>query len=70
MIIMLLIYAFIGFFQVPGLIKEKHWRELIVFSIFYTAAFILSLLYVLDIKILSQFQVMKDVTDYVLRLKD
>lgn len=56
MIFLLLIYAFIAVLNIPGMIKEKEWRELAVFSIFYAAGFLLGLLYVLDIPIPSPME--------------
>jgi len=53
MIFLLLIYAFIAWLNIPKLINKKEWRELAVFSVFYTAGFLLGLLYVLDIPIPS-----------------
>ena len=53
--IFLLITVFIGIilFEVPSLIRNKHWRELIVFSSLLSVAFILSLLQILDVKVPS-----------------
>ena len=53
--IFLLITVFIGIilFEVPSLIMNKHWRELIVFSSLLSMAFILSLLQILDVKVPS-----------------
>jgi len=53
MIFLILIYAFIIIFNVPGLIKRKEWRELTAFSILYVIAFALGLMYVLDIPVPS-----------------
>jgi len=57
-VIFLLIMVFIGIilFEVPNLIREKHWRELTVFSVFLLLAFILSLLQTIGVKILSPMQ--------------
>lgn len=69
MIIVLLIYIFIALVQVPGMIKKKYWRELAAFSFFYIAAFILSILYVLDVKIPSPYKGIAYVIVDVLHLK-
>jgi hypothetical protein len=53
MIFLLLIYTFIAWTSVPGLIRKKEWRELAAFSVFYIIAFVLGLLYILDIPIPS-----------------
>lgn len=51
MIILLLIYTFIAWLNIPGLIRQKAWGDLAAFSVLYVAAFVLGLLYVLDIPI-------------------
>nr|WP_045576672.1 hypothetical protein [Desulfosporosinus sp. I2] len=54
----LLMSVFLGIilFEVPKLIRNKHWRELIVFSSLLSMAFILSLLQILDVKVPSPFE--------------
>lgn len=52
-IFLIIIYIMLALFQVPDLIKKKHWRELGVFSFFLVFSFVLSLLYSLDAKIPS-----------------
>lgn len=69
MIIVLLIYFFMALFQMPGFIKGKHWRELTMFSIFYAAVFILSILYVLDVKIPSPYLAIGHLIEEVWHLK-
>ncbi|GAB6155055.1 hypothetical protein JCM17380_38060 [Desulfosporosinus burensis] len=51
--IVLLISGFIGIilFEVPSLIRNKQWRELVVFSSLLLFAFILTLLQTLGIKV-------------------
>jgi hypothetical protein len=51
--IFLLIAAFIGLilFEVPGLIREKSWRELAVYTFLMSIAFMLSLLLTLNINV-------------------
>jgi len=53
--VFLLVCAFIGviLFEVPSLIRNKHWRELIVFSIFLSIAFVLALLATIGVKLPS-----------------
>lgn len=53
--ILLLIIAFIivALFDVPRLMKKKYRRELMVYCVFLTVAFVLSLLQILDIRIPS-----------------
>lgn len=69
MLLLLVIYGSIGLFQAPGLFKQRAWRELAVFGFFYLLAFLLSFLYVLGVKIPSQYVVMKFVAENLLRLK-
>jgi putative effector of murein hydrolase len=51
--IFLLIAVFIGLilYEVPGLIRNKYWRELAAFSILISIAFGISLLQTLKIEI-------------------
>ena len=51
MIPLLLIYTAVAWFNIPGLLRQKAWGELAAFSFFFAAAFILGLLYVLDIPV-------------------
>lgn len=53
--IFLLISVFMGtiLFEVPSLIRNKHWPELVVFSILLAFAFILALLQTLGVNIPS-----------------
>lgn len=39
--------------EVPGLVRKKHWRELAVFSVILTLAFVISVYQVKDIEILN-----------------
>ena len=68
-IILLLIFAAMAVFQVPKLIKKKSKKEFIVFSAFYIAAFLLSLLYVLDFNIPSPIEGVRYLIEDVLDIK-
>ncbi|AFV06281.1 hypothetical protein DCF50_p2278 [Dehalobacter sp. CF] len=46
-------FVAIGLFEVPALVRNKHWRELTVFSVLFVSAFILALLQAADVKIPS-----------------
>ncbi len=56
--IFLIIIVFIGviLFEVPGLVRKKHWRELTVFSFFLLLGFIMALLLTIGVKIPSPFK--------------
>ena len=56
--IVLLIMAFVGIilYEVPGLIRQKHWRELVAFSVFLSFAFLLTLLQTLKVSLPSPVQ--------------
>lgn len=69
MIIVILIYVSIAFLQIPKLLRNKHWRELTAFLVFYVSAFILSVLYVLDVKLPSAYKSIIYVIEDVLGLK-
>lgn len=51
--IILLVIGFIGLilYEVPGLIRNKYWKELVTFSIFLSIAFGISLMQTLKIEI-------------------
>lgn len=53
MIYLLLVYAFIFLVNVPGLVKRKERKELVVFFILYIIGFVLGLMYALDIPVPS-----------------
>lgn len=65
----LLFFMFLAIFEIPRLIREKYWRELVVFAVFYCAAFGLSVLYALGIKIPSPEPLMVHLIEDVLHLK-
>jgi hypothetical protein len=46
-------FVAIGLFEVPALVRNKHWRELTVFLVFFLLAFILALLQTVGVKIPS-----------------
>lgn len=52
-ILVILVYMSIAFFQIPKLIKKEYQRDLNAFCFFYLIAFALSILYTLGVKILS-----------------
>ena len=49
MIFLLMAYALIFLVNVPGLVKRKERKELVVFFILYIIGFVLGLMYALDI---------------------
>ncbi len=69
MIFLLLIYALVAWLNIPELIKKKEWRDLTVFLVFYTAAFVLGLIYVLDIPIPSPMKGLQYLISDVLGIK-
>ena len=48
---LVLAYIILVLIEVPKLIKNKHWRELVVFSVILTLAFINSIFQLKDIDI-------------------
>ncbi|HHW31515.1 MAG TPA: hypothetical protein GXX20_07585 [Clostridiaceae bacterium] len=69
MIFLLIIYALILILNVPGLIKRKEWRELTAFLILYVFAFILGILYVLDVPIPSPMKGLQHLIADILGIK-
>lgn len=53
MVLILLAYGAIAFFQTKALIKKKHWRDLVFGSILLALALTLTLLYDMGVKIPS-----------------
>lgn len=51
--LLILVFIVIGLIEVPVLIRNKHWRELIAFSFFLLVAFIMTLLQTLGVKLPS-----------------
>ncbi len=50
-IVVIIIFIIIALFELPLLIKEKQWRELIVFSGLFVFAFIIAILQSIGIDI-------------------
>lgn len=69
MIILLLVFASMAYIQIPGLVKNKYWKELAAFLAFFTAAFVLCLLYVLDVDIPSPMKGISYIFDDLLQIK-
>lgn len=53
MIMLVLAFIIMALIEVPGLVRKKHWRELAVFSVILTLAFVISVYQVKDIEILN-----------------
>lgn len=53
--VFLLVFLFTGIilFEVPIMVRNKHWRELVMFSIFLSIAFLIALAQTIGIKIPS-----------------
>lgn len=69
MIYLIIIYALIAVLNIPQLAKKKEWRELSAFLIFYVIAFVLGLLYVLDIPIPSPMKGLQTLISDVMGIK-
>jgi hypothetical protein len=68
--IFLLIAVFTGIvlYEVPGLIRNKYWYELGVFSFLLAIAFVISLLYSLNIKVPNPVKETQYIVKYLLHL--
>jgi len=51
--LLVIVFIVVILFEVPSLIRKKHWRELGVFSILLSIAFVMSLLLTIGIKLPS-----------------
>lgn len=49
--LLIAVFAGIVLFEVPDLIRKKYWRELVVFFLLLSFAFVLSLLQTIGVKI-------------------
>lgn len=52
-ILLILLLAGIILLEVPSLIRQKYWRELVVFSLLLSFGFLVSLLHILDVPLPS-----------------
>lgn len=43
-VIILFVFAVICFYQIPPLVENKYWKELVAFSVFLLLAFIFTLM--------------------------
>lgn len=69
MLIVVIIYIAVAIIQIPGLVKKKLWKDLVVFSLFYIAAVVLSSLFALGVEIPSPMKGVQYVIEDVFGLK-
>jgi len=65
-IVVILAYAAIGFYEITPLIKNTQKRELILYSIIFGLAFLLSLLLSLGVEIPSPAEPIEAVVDFII----
>lgn len=58
-VLLLILFTGIVLFEVPGLVKKKMWRELVVFSVYMVFGASLSILEVLQIEVLNPAKVIE-----------
>lgn len=68
-VLVVIVFGVVGVLQTLALVKQKYWRELVVFVLLHTMAFGLSLLYVMGVPIPSPMPLVKYVVDDVLHIK-
>lgn len=51
--LLIVVFAGVTWYEVPGLVSQKHWRSFMLFSILMSFAFVLSFLLVIGIRIPS-----------------
>ncbi|RJX28958.1 MAG: hypothetical protein C4554_01660 [Dethiobacter sp.] len=68
-ILLIMVFTGVALFEVPGLIRKKYWRELIVFSFFLLLAFIMTLLQIIGVKIPSPVKGILNLLKDLLRFK-
>lgn len=62
--IVTLLYAVIGFSEIYPLVKNKRKKELVLYSVTFSAAFILSLLLSLGVKVPSPAKPIEEVVKF------
>jgi hypothetical protein len=67
--LVILVFGAVALLQIPALVKQKYWRELIAFSLLHIIAFTLSLLYVSGVLLPSPMPFLKYVVQDVLHIK-
>ena len=67
-LLVIIVFAIIGFFGCRSLIEKKYWRELIVFSVILFMGFVLFAMQSLEIKIPSPGEGVKLFVEQVLHL--
>jgi hypothetical protein len=67
-VLLIMVLVFIAARQIPPLIRQKYWRELVVFIVFYSLAATFSFLISFDVKIPSPIQGIMYVIEDVLNI--
>lgn len=62
---LLLTFAGIAFYEVPGLIRQKRWRELSAFAVLLTVGFVLSLLQTIGVKVPNPTKGIESIIKYL-----
>ncbi len=65
---LIIIFMLIAFIEIPRLFRERLWRELVAFSVFFTIGFLLSLLQVLGIKVPNPNEGIKTLIEMVAKV--
>jgi hypothetical protein len=64
-ILIVLAFAVIASLQMPKLIKQKSWKELVAFSIFFVIAFVLNILLAAGVDIPNPMMGIKNFLDAI-----
>ncbi|AET67095.1 hypothetical protein Desor_1438 [Desulfosporosinus orientis DSM 765] len=67
-ILLIFLFSIIILIEVPGLIQQKYWRELVVFSLLLSFGFLFSLLHTIGVPLPSTAKIIAYLVRDVLHL--
>lgn len=66
--LLLLTFTAIAFYEAPGLIRRKQWRELTAFAALLTIGFVFNLLQVIGVKIPNPTKIIVSFSKYITKI--
>jgi hypothetical protein len=64
----IIVFISLAFFEIPGLVNKRYWRELVVFSCLFLIAFILVIFQIMGVKVPSPMNGIKYIISDILGL--
>lgn len=62
-ILLILAYFLISYYQIRSLAGKKHWRDLVVFSFIMTFSFVVSILYCMGVDLPNPINALHDLCE-------